>query len=544
MKASEWIQTLPETPGPEREQAIYKAVVDGFSIVTFTPLEITAGEDVLVLNVAMDALRIGESGDSVRVACDALTATCIADHLGCVLSTAKISDLVWQAVQSGSGVLLSPQTQNPDGEMAYTSRFVEESYSIDEVRAGRCGLLCTTGKLFVLCKAIFGSGEGKAANYGWHVSGGSRFSGVLPGVQVLQPLATAHVDTFTDYSQLLNGLVKRVCYLNGEEQDLADVLTSDALAPLVSHEGALPGFRYPRADTHGPVDPIPETDPSPSPEPDPDPEPDPWRNPLKKGMKGSDVMDLQGDLMSLGYDLSPYGADGDFGGLTDRRVREFQAAAKLTVDGIVGPATRAALDDAETPVVPPGPAPPAPTGKLDLGLRYVPAANYTWSNRTALRVVVIHTMEAPENYGTAAAVASWFHGPDPEPPAASAHLCIDAGEAIETCKPEFIAWAAPGCNSDGYQVEHAGYASQGAEAWDDDYSQKMLRLSAGVVAKVAAFYQVPLKKLSVEELKAGARGFVGHVDVSNAYHKSTHVDPGGDFPWDRYLELVREAQVE
>jgi lysozyme len=57
---------------------------------------------------------------------------------------------------------------------------------------------------------------------------------------------------------------------------------------------------------------------------------------------GPAVKALQRRLAALGFD--PNGIDGVFGAGTDAAVRAFQAARGLTVDGIVGPATQAALN--------------------------------------------------------------------------------------------------------------------------------------------------------------------------------------------------------
>jgi peptidoglycan hydrolase-like protein with peptidoglycan-binding domain len=62
---------------------------------------------------------------------------------------------------------------------------------------------------------------------------------------------------------------------------------------------------------------------------------------LKKGSRGAEVMELQRRLTNLGY--STKGIDSVFGANTDAAVRKFQKAKKLTVDGIVGPATKKAL---------------------------------------------------------------------------------------------------------------------------------------------------------------------------------------------------------
>lgn len=51
--------------------------------------------------------------------------------------------------------------------------------------------------------------------------------------------------------------------------------------------------------------------------------------PLKKGSKGVAVKVLQTALMSLGYNLPKYGADGSFGDETEKAVNAFQADHSL-----------------------------------------------------------------------------------------------------------------------------------------------------------------------------------------------------------------------
>jgi lysozyme len=61
---------------------------------------------------------------------------------------------------------------------------------------------------------------------------------------------------------------------------------------------------------------------------------------LKRGAKGNAVKRLQKALVAAGQAT---GVDGDFGPGTDSAVRAFQAAHGLQADGVVGPATWAAL---------------------------------------------------------------------------------------------------------------------------------------------------------------------------------------------------------
>ena len=75
----------------------------------------------------------------------------------------------------------------------------------------------------------------------------------------------------------------------------------------------------------------------------------PTHTTIRRGSTGPDVVECQEDLIKLNYDLSPYGADGKFGAKTEKAVKDFQTASGLKADGIVGPATWAALDAAVGP---------------------------------------------------------------------------------------------------------------------------------------------------------------------------------------------------
>ena len=69
-------------------------------------------------------------------------------------------------------------------------------------------------------------------------------------------------------------------------------------------------------------------------------------NILSRGMRGREVRQLQEQLEDIGIELTRHGADGIYGEETEHAVRTFQLQQDLTVDGIAGPVTRAALQRA------------------------------------------------------------------------------------------------------------------------------------------------------------------------------------------------------
>lgn len=94
---------------------------------------------------------------------------------------------------------------------------------------------------------------------------------------------------------------------------------------------------------------------------------------LKLGCKGDDVKKLQEDLVHMGYDIGPDGADGDYGTNTKNAVMKFQREHGLDpIDGEVGDGTRKVLNEIlgksestevpkeETPSATPEPEPAEP----------------------------------------------------------------------------------------------------------------------------------------------------------------------------------------
>jgi N-acetyl-anhydromuramyl-L-alanine amidase AmpD len=151
--------------------------------------------------------------------------------------------------------------------------------------------------------------------------------------------------------------------------------------------------------------------------------------------------------------------------------------------------------------------------------------------------VVIHTAEYPELPESAEWVANYFAKPGA--PKASAHYMVDASEVIQGVWDKDVAWAAPGANHNGIQIEHAGYAKQTKKDWSDDYSKRMLARSAKLTARLCRKHNIPVRWVSPSQLRAGRRGLTSHANVSAAFKRSSHWDPGPNFPVTVYLRLVK-----
>ncbi len=142
-----------------------------------------------------------------------------------------------------------------------------------------------------------------------------------------------------------------------------------------------------------------------------------------------------------------------------------------------------------------------------------------------VRLIVIHSMEAPEKGDTAEEIAKFFQNP-PKP--ASAHLCIDNNSIVQCVLDDHIAGGAPGANEDGIQLELAGYAKQTEAEWLDEYGLQLLDNAANAAAQFCLKFDIPVRRLTNEEL----------VDL-----KSKGWDPGPAFPWTFFLDKVEQHRA-
>ena len=97
-----------------------------------------------------------------------------------------------------------------------------------------------------------------------------------------------------------------------------------------------------------------------------------------------------------------------------------------------------------------------------------------------------------------------------------------------------------GANKLGIHIEIPGIATQTPADWSDVYSTAAIENAADVAAQYCLKYDIPVKQLSNDELRAGEKGIVGHAQVSAVFPGTGHFDPGPNFPWSHFIEKVQE----
>tara|TARA_Y100001937_G_scaffold54716_1_gene75412 strand:+ start:2142 stop:2969 length:828 start_codon:yes stop_codon:yes gene_type:complete len=141
--------------------------------------------------------------------------------------------------------------------------------------------------------------------------------------------------------------------------------------------------------------------------------------------------------------------------------------------------------------------------------------------------IVVHTAEG----GTKAVnIARYLSTTDRT---ASAHVVIDDKEIVDLVPDDFTAFHCRGSNSKSLGLEIAYFASKWGE--DPEYEEACIALSASWCAEKANKYDIPMKRVTIDEWNAGKKGFISHAECD----PGRRTDPGENFDWDKFFSYMK-----
>jgi len=237
----------------DREQYFLEQIKNNNYSVNFTTVSSEHKNNFAYFRVFDDALKI----DDIRINVSAQLEQQIADHMGCMLMTAKIADLRYMQATT----VLQPHTRwdTTGGKLMSTNDWMK--WHSDKIENDlnkinyKSGLVATVGKHWVIDDSLSSRKKNmpnQAINYGWHYKG--HLSGVpadlpvsyktMPGVKMIQSLGYHHSIVHVDYSQICV-LVARECEVNGKAYDLKELLKLDDLSYLANSSGKTNVWRIP-----------------------------------------------------------------------------------------------------------------------------------------------------------------------------------------------------------------------------------------------------------------------------------------------------------
>jgi hypothetical protein len=156
---------------------------------------------------------------------------------------------------------------------------------------------------------------------------------------------------------------------------------------------------------------------------------------------------------------------------------------------------------------------------------WVPASssNYTVSSRESayqINYVVIHTTQ-----GSYSGTISWFQNPSAS---VSAHYVLRSsdGAITQMVREKDIAWHAGNWtyNTQSIGIEHEGFVDN--PSW---YTDPMYRASAALTRNICQKYGIPMTRSRI----------IGHSEAPSA----THTDPGPNWNWTYYMQLVTQTSA-
>lgn len=233
----------PTNPASEREHWIYAQVVSGNVpdfLRTMRPVSVTNAGHSATYYTAPDFLAVGSDADYFLTPLTPLLAQRLADRLGGALPTRKMSNQIW----TNASFKMSPVAIPPSAEMITVPVFAQHNEIVRTQRWAFTNthplgaLVAGHKKDVVISTLIYSNLQAQAPKpvviFGWHHPSGAP----------IQPLYNGHEETYADYSHGAR-FVQMDMIVDGAANTVTNVLTSAALAGLLSDETVAPSFTIP-----------------------------------------------------------------------------------------------------------------------------------------------------------------------------------------------------------------------------------------------------------------------------------------------------------
>jgi len=171
---------------------------------------------------------------------------------------------------------------------------------------------------------------------------------------------------------------------------------------------------------------------------------------------------------------------------------------------------------------------------MALTRKAIPSPNYSSRGGASVRLIVLHTAEGAR---TIEELGNFFKNPASQ---VSSHVGADdtPNTVAEYVRREQKAWTAANANPVAVQIELCAFADWSVAEWQRHPA--MLANCSAWIAEEAAFFGIPITKLTPQQAQSGARGVCQHKDLGA--WGGNHYDCGLNFPVDRVLSVARDEQ--
>jgi len=158
----------------------------------------------------------------------------------------------------------------------------------------------------------------------------------------------------------------------------------------------------------------------------------------------------------------------------------------------------------------------------------------SYGGKTPKKWIVIHCTSNTASAVNEAAYAKW------RTDNVSSHYYVDGKDIVQSLDTDLRAHHVGSTigNNGGIAYEITGLVSWPRSKW---LSSVAWHLLGPAIARDCAHHEIPVRLLSVRDIKAGRGGIITHNQARIAWGGTDHTDPGPNFPLDHLIKIIKDG---